>query len=112
MTRKRDVEIDVILGQISAGVTVLHDQAQRMSDEMKVQDVLLNDMSKKTDHLNVEVQSVNKKVKAAIKEMEKDKICIYLICCILLLGLAGTIYYLYSTGSFSSSTPAPTPAAS
>lgn len=96
MTQKRDVEIDQALDRISVGVTVLRDQAVRINTELKVQDQLLQDAEKKTDKLQGDLKSLNKKVKAAIREVEKDKLCIYLVCFLLLLGLAGAIYYQIS----------------
>jgi hypothetical protein len=108
MTKKRDQEIDQQLELIGAGVQVLHDQAQRISTELKTQDVLLTQVTKKTEDMNVEVMNLNKRVKAAIKEVDKDKMCIYAVCFLLLLGLAGGIYYQVTQNSSSPpATPAP-----
>lgn len=91
---KRDVEIDQALDMVSAGVTTLHQQAKSMGAELKVQAVLLDTAGKKMDNITSDLTTLNKKLKKTIKEVEKDKMCIYLICCILLIALAGTIYFV------------------
>lgn len=91
---KRDEEIDQALDQISAGVTVLHQQAIQMNTELKVQKELITTAEKKMDNVTSQLTGLNKKLKKTIKEVQKDRLCLYVICCILLLALAGTIYFV------------------
>lgn len=91
--QQRNVQIDKLLDQIAAGVLILKDQAGKIHDELKVQEVIMNDTEKKVEKVTTKLQALNKKVKRAIKEVGRDKICIYAICCILLLGLVGFILY-------------------
>ena len=83
--------------RISAGVTRLHDNALAIRDELKVQNAMLNEVEEKTDRIHGKLKGLNKKLKQTINEVDKDKICIYVFCFILLLGLAGGIYWVVSS---------------
>ena len=91
---KRDEEIDQALDMVSAGVTVLHQQAKQMNTELKVQKELITTAEQKMDNVTDQLVGLNKKLKKTIKEVQKDRLCLYVICCLLLLGLAGTIYFV------------------
>lgn len=91
---KRDEEIDRALDQISAGVTVLHQQAIQMGTELKVQKELITTAEQKMDNVTDQLVGLNKKLKKTIKEVQKDKLCLYIICFLLLVAMAGTIYFV------------------
>ena len=79
---------------VSAGVTVLHNQAKVMNTELKVQKVLLDEADNKISHITDELMSMNKKLKKTIKAVQKDRLCLYVICCVILIALAGAIYFI------------------
>jgi hypothetical protein len=91
---KRDEEIDQALDMISAGVQVLHNQAKVMNQELKIQKELITTAEQKMDNVTDQLVGLNKKLKKTIKEVQKDRLCLYVICCLLLLALAGTIYFV------------------
>lgn len=91
---KRDEEIDQALDMISAGVQVLHNQAKVMNTELKIQKELITTAEQKMDNVTDQLIGLNKKLKKTIKEVQKDRLCLYVICCLLLLALAGTIYFV------------------
>ena len=92
-TQKNDQLMDQALDRLSVGVQDLHQNAKQINDELKVQKVLLEETEEKVTHVTTELVTLNKKLKKTIKEVEKDKICIYVICLLLCLGLAGAIYW-------------------
>ena len=93
-TKQNDVKIDEAVDRISAGVSRLHDNALAIKDELKVQNAMLNEVEEKTDRIHGNLKGLNKKLKQTINEVDKDKICIYVFCCVLLLGLAGGVYWV------------------
>jgi len=65
-----------------------------MNTELKVQKELITTAEQKMDNVTDQLTGLNKKLKKTIKEVQKDRLCLYVICCLLLLGLAGTIYFV------------------
>jgi hypothetical protein len=94
--QKNDQLMDQALDRISAGVTVLHHQAVQINQELKVQNVLLEETQEKVEKVQTKLVTLNKRLKKTIKEVQKDKMCIYVICFVLLLGLGGAIYWQIS----------------
>lgn len=92
-TRVNDQKIDQALDRISAGVQVLHQNALQISEELKVQNKILDETEEKVTKVQGKLTGLNKRLKKTIKDVEKDKLCIYLICFLLLLGLGGAIYW-------------------
>jgi len=95
-TKQNDVKIDQALDRISAGVTRLADNAKMMNQELKVQKALLDTAEQKVDRAEAALIGLNKKLKTTINEVDKDKMCIYAFCLLLILGLIGGIYYVVS----------------
>ena len=91
--QKNDQLMDQALDRISAGVQVLHTQAVNINQELKVQNQLLTETEEKVDKTHQKLKSLNKRLKKTIKDVQKDRLCIYLICFILLLALGGIIYW-------------------
>ena len=89
--KRNDEQIDKLLDSVSHGVTALHDQAKNISVELKTQEVLISEAEKKTDNVHSQLVGVNKKLKKTIKEVNKDKMCLYVICLLILLALVGTV---------------------
>lgn len=93
-TRQNDQKMDQALDRISAGIQVLDQQARQINAELKVQDEQLKTIETKVENTTEELKSVNKRLKKTIKDVENDKMCIYLACFLLLLGIAGAIYWV------------------
>lgn len=92
-TRQNDQKMEEALDRISAGVQVLDQQARNINAELKVQAKQLEQIENKTENITADLKSVNKRLKDTIKKVEGDKMCIYLACFLLLLGIAGAIYW-------------------
>lgn len=93
-TQKNDQIIDQHLDRLSAGVQVLQQNATQINQELKVQSRLLDETETKVDKVHTDLVTVNKKLSKTLKSVKKDKLCIYLVCFILLFGLCGAIYFM------------------
>jgi chromosome segregation ATPase len=88
------VTIDQALDRIALGVTRLHENATAIKSELQVQNTLLDETEAKLDKVTGNLKGVNKKLKETLKQVDKDRLCVYLFCCIILLGIAGGIYFV------------------
>jgi hypothetical protein len=95
--QENDVRIDQALDRIHLGVQRLAHTASSISAELKVQDNLLDDTEAKVDKATASIKGLNRKLKETLREVDKDKFCLYIFCCFILLGLAGGIYYAVKT---------------
>lgn len=93
-TKQNDVKIDQALDRISAGVQRLQENATAIKDELRVQNTLLDETEKKVDDVHNNLRGLNKRLTKTLKEVDKDKMCIYVFCFLLLLGLGGGIYWV------------------
>ena len=93
-TKKNDELMDKALDRISAGVTRLHENALSIKTELQVQSTLLDETEAKVDKVHTNLKGVNKKLKATIKQVDQDRLCLYVFCFIILLGLGGGIYWV------------------
>ena len=69
--RERDVDFDKTIYSIGQGVEDLHNLAVRQNEEVKMQNIMLEDM---TDHLNTvkqQLDHVNSRMKTMLKEMSR-----------------------------------------
>ena len=95
-TKALDKKMDQALDRISGGVARMHENALQIKGELRVQEVLLKETEVKVDKLNEQLYTLNTKLKKTLEDVDKDKLCIYLICCILLLAVAG--YLVHALG--------------
>lgn len=95
-TQQNDVLMDKALERVEKGVQRLAENATLLNQELKVQDVLLDETEKKVDGVHGKLRGLNSKLKDTIKKVDNDKMCLYVFCCIVLLGIAGGIYYVIS----------------
>jgi hypothetical protein len=93
-TQQNDLAMDKALDRIQQGVQRLAENATLLNQELKVQDVLLDDTEAKVDNVHSKMKGLNKTLKETIKKVDNDRLCLYVFCCLLLLGLAGGIYYV------------------
>lgn len=87
-------EQDAVLDEIGKGVDELKDLAEKMHDEFVLQDKMLTDLDSKADKTQTKIDGVNDRMKDALTKLndKSTNMCIYLICCVLLLGL-GVVFY-------------------
>eukprot|EP01064_Diplonema_japonicum_P018639 TRINITY_DN2733_c0_g1_i1.p1 TRINITY_DN2733_c0_g1~~TRINITY_DN2733_c0_g1_i1.p1 ORF type:complete len:310 (+),score=77.24 TRINITY_DN2733_c0_g1_i1:80-931(+) len=90
-TRENDQKIEQGLTNISAGLTRLKQNALNMGDIIEQQNEMLDRINDKADGVTRQIHGLNKKLKKTLKEVEKDKYCMYVICCLLLLGIIGVV---------------------
>ncbi len=93
-TKKNDELMDKALDRIAAGVTRLHENALSIKTELAVQSTLLDETEQKVDKVTGNLKGVNKKLKNTIKQVDKDQCCLYVFCFIVILGLAGGVYFV------------------
>merc|ERR1712216_179090 len=67
--KDKDQEIDKDLDEISAGVTQLKNIAMDMQDEVKMQAVMVDEITNKVDHAHAHIKNINKKMKQTISKV-------------------------------------------
>ncbi|KAI9225160.1 hypothetical protein BC828DRAFT_371701 [Blastocladiella britannica] len=94
LIRKRNMDIDAELNEISAGVAAIKQIAIQMGDELDKQNDMLDTIDAKVDKANEHVAKVNEKMKVALDGVMKgDK---FLVNCVLLCILLALIAYIVS----------------
>lgn len=93
-TRENDVAMDEKLTRIHHGIQRLNQNAVLITDELKIQDTILTDIEVKVDKTLCQLVGLNRKLKDTLRKVDRDRMFIYVFCCILLLALAGGCYYL------------------
>ena len=87
------VKQDVGLDQISKGLRTLKDLGHAMSDELKKQDPLMDNIDSKTSDATAELRTANTKLKKLLLEMRQPhKLCLDLILVAILLGIGSFIF--------------------
>jgi len=94
--KKNDIAMDRGLDRIMQGTSRMKETALQISQEITIQKRMLDEVEIKADRIHEEMQTLNGKLKKTLGEVDKDKMCLYLVCCVLLLGVAG--YLLYESG--------------
>jgi len=87
-------EQDSILDEMSKGLDELKDLAEKMNDELVLQDKMVQDLDKKTDRTQDKMDKVNDRMKDALAKIndKSSNFCVYIICLVLILGLASVGY--------------------
>jgi hypothetical protein len=90
---KNQMKIDRELDEVSKGVAQLHQIALDMQDELKTQNVLIDDLTKKMTDANVHLYHLNKKMKKTLDEVRKgDRFIMDIILICVILGIGGYLY--------------------
>lgn len=83
-----NIEIDMMLDRVASGVTRLEENAQAMKFEVgTVQAIELDKLEEKVDTTETHVCEVKSKTAATVRAVEKDKVAMYAVCCVLLTGV-------------------------
>ena len=69
---------------------------EQLKEELKVQATIMNETENKVAATTAKLETLNKRVKRAVKDVQSDRLCMYMICFLLILALVGFI--LYQTG--------------
>ena len=113
--KERDAKFDLEIEQIGRGVMDLQDLAIAQNEEIKRQNLMLDQLGKKIDNVHEHVSNVNGRMKDTLEKVGRsgDKFCVDLMCIIFSIGFLAVIYTLYkkSIGSSGSSKAAEEPAA-
>jgi hypothetical protein len=80
--KNRDSEFDQHLDQIGEGIQDLADIAAMQGEEVKRQNVMLDNLGKRIDNVHEHVTTVNSKMKDTLTEVGRssDKLCVDIIC--------------------------------
>eukprot|EP00760_Papus_ankaliazontas_P027088 PhM_4_TR3143/c0_g1_i2/m.86779 len=92
-TRAADRAMDDALGRIQEGTGRLKETALQIGGELKHQKRMMDDVEHKVDRIQVQMVTLNGKLKRTIKRVDQDKMLVYLICCFILLGVGGFVLY-------------------
>ena len=93
--RKRDEEMDrKYLDAIEQGLDTLQAKLLLQNDELTKQSIMIDSMGENIDKVQDHLESVNSKMKKVLQESARstDKLCMDIICIVILLTLVGIIY--------------------
>eukprot|EP01059_Diplonema_ambulator_P036309 TRINITY_DN9009_c0_g3_i1.p1 TRINITY_DN9009_c0_g3~~TRINITY_DN9009_c0_g3_i1.p1 ORF type:complete len:300 (+),score=73.66 TRINITY_DN9009_c0_g3_i1:118-900(+) len=96
---QRNQAIDQGLVRVQQGLGRLKNNALETQAVLEEQNALLDDVNMKAEKVGKQLKSLNGKLKHTLKEVEQDKYCCYIICLLLVLGVAGVL--LTQTGVIS-----------
>ena len=97
LIKERDRGFDETIGQIGAGVDALNEIAQAQNEEVKKQNVMLEDLAQRMDTVHDHISNVNLKMKSTLDEVGRssDKLCVDVMCLLFLIGLIVIMYQLF-----------------
>lgn len=90
---QNDVKIDQAVDRILVGTQRIAENARLLAGELKTQERMLDDTDRKLDRASESMNRLNKRLKGVIKKVDEDKMCLYAICCVILLGIGGFVCY-------------------
>lgn len=93
---ERDAEFDRQLDEIGEGIQDLAEIAAMQGEEVKRQNVMLDSVNNKLDKVNERMMGVNGRMKETLETVgrAKDKLCVDIMCIILMIGFGAVIYSL------------------
>mmetsp|Transcript_20746 Transcript_20746/g.30566 ORF Transcript_20746/g.30566 Transcript_20746/m.30566 type:complete len:328 (-) Transcript_20746:17-1000(-) len=94
---RRDAEFDEQIDQIGQGIQDLHEIAQMQGEEVRRQNVMLDQLGNRIANVHDHVTNVNTKMKETLNEVGRasDKICVDIMCIIMALGFGAVFYQIY-----------------
>jgi len=92
---ERDKEFDKTLDEIGEGIQDLNEIAQLQSEEVQRQNIMLTNVEGKIESTKEHILSVNEKMKETLNEVRSsDKICVDIMCIVVMVGLGAVIYHI------------------
>jgi len=96
LLRRNDAKIDADLDEISGHVTNLKEIALEMGKEANNQSIMLDNLDKKVDDVNDQLENLNSRMRKALESIRKgDRFIVDIILLCILLGIAGYIYSMF-----------------
>lgn len=93
--QSRDQDFDMQLDQIGEGIQDLQEIALMQNEEVRRQNQMLDNVGIKIDAANEHIENVNSKMKDTLQQVRSaDKICVDIICIVLMVGMAAVLYQL------------------
>lgn len=93
--QERDKEFDLQLEQIGEGIKDLQEIAEMQQEEVHRQGAMLETVGEKIDEAQEHIQTVNARLKETLDDVRAaDKICVDIMCIVLMIGLAAVMYHL------------------
>lgn len=91
---------DAVLDEIDAGLDALKDMAEKIGEELQLQDRMIEDVGVKTDKAQDKLDAVNERTKDVLRKMndKSSRICLYLICFAILGAIAVVLYNMIRKG--------------
>jgi len=95
--KQRDTEFDQHLDDIGEGIQDLAEIAAMQGEEVKRQNVMLDNLGRRIDNVHEHVTTVNSKMKDTLTEVGRasDKLCVDIICVLFAVGFAAAFYQIY-----------------
>jgi len=91
----RDADFDKQLDLLSEGLKDLSEVAMMQQEEVKRQNVMLDNVEQKIDDVHEHLNNVNFKMKETLNQIRgADKICIDVLCILLMAGLGAVLYIM------------------
>lgn len=91
----RDQDFDKQLDEIGQGIDDLGEIAQMQQEEVKRQNEMLDNVGNKIEEVYDHIDNVNAKMKDTLNEVRAaDKICVDIMCIVLMVGLGAVLYQL------------------
>jgi hypothetical protein len=99
---ERTEAFDHAIEDIGAGVEDLLNLAEAQNEEVKKQNLMLENMSEKVDGVAKTMTFINKRMKHTLKKVGRagDKLCVDIFCVVLAVGLFSIIWHEYMQGDF------------
>lgn len=97
--RERDRNFDNTIEEIGRGVDALEEIARTQHQEVKKQTVMLDDLQQRMDNVQDHLENVNAKMKTTLDKVGRssDKLCVDIMCLILLIGMVIVMYKLFTS---------------
>lgn len=91
---ERDADFDRQLDEIGEGIQDLAEIAQLQGEEVKRQSAMLDNVNNKMDKVTERMTNVNVKMKETLEQVGRsaDKMCVDIMCVVLMVGFAAVIY--------------------
>jgi chromosome segregation ATPase len=95
--RQKDQEIDQHLDEMSKGVSRLKNIAEDMNQEVKAQNIMVDELTDKVDHATGHLKDLNRKLKETLEEVGgAQRIIVNVILLIIVLAIAAFAYKMVS----------------
>lgn len=98
MISRQVQEQDSILDEMGKELDQLKDLGLKIGDEMQLQEKMLEDLETTTDKTQERLDDANKRLDGALETMndKASNFCMYIVCIVLLLGIAVVAYNMIS----------------